>query len=314
MRNLLIASLLALVGCVSTHHSMPSRYEAAHRVQCIDGIVRSSRIVRTAFHEDFRKGNDQWVHPFINLEGRLQFTHGIRGESRGLVISRRKDIEETDTAFEIVTLPFEVTSGAAFRLAISAKGSADFNLQKGKDGFYVNVIEWLAEDGKLIDTTTFDLKVGVEKSVTEVVGTIPKKAKMAMVHIGADAPDIPADGFLLLSDVLFEQEDTKENYWPTGYVISEQFKLDGKKRGINWKAKVPGGCAVSLQISTAPDDNGRPGAWTPFYGPENNPNRAYLKSGKLPTQPEGHVWARYKLSLQSNKRKTPRVYGVSVGQ
>lgn len=307
---------MALVaGCASTKEVEVSsrRYLSGSKVLCMDGGIRVSSILEIVFQDKFQDEGKLWQHPVINQESRLRFERR-KGAEGGLFITRRKGAGNEDTAFEMVSSPFKVKEKAAVSLRIEAKSNVNLEQAAPKDGYYVNVIEWLAEDGKLLDTQKFSFRnVEEDAYVAELSATIPKKAYYGILHLGMDAPDIPEDGFILISEVLIRQEKTGENYWPRGSFVSLPFKMPAEGI-IDWDAKIPRGCGIAVQLSTAADKDGEPGVWTPFFGPEGNPRQAFLTPGyAIPEVASNQVWCRYRVTLQSDVKRTPVIYSVTVG-
>ena len=102
--------------------------------------------------------------------------------------------------------------------------------------------------------------------------------------------------------------------WPTGSFISRPFLAPNNGK-IIWDADVPKGTSLALQLATAPDDNGIPGAWTPFGGEGLDPAKAFLKSGvDLPPMPNNHPWMRYKVTFTGKENKSPVLKSVRIGE
>ena len=318
-RHFWILSLLAatafLAGCASSKEVDVNarRYLSGSKVICADGGIRVSSILESVFQDKFQDDGKLWQHPVINQETRLRFERR-KGTDGGLFITRRKDVDNGDTAFEMVSSPFKVKEKATFSLRIDAQSNVNLEEAASKDGYFVNVIEWLAEDGKLLDTQKFSFRnVEEDAYIAEMNATIPKKAYYGILHLGMDAPDIPENGYILISEVSILQEKSEENYWPRGSFISLPFRMP-EGGTVDWDAKIPRGCGIAVQLSTAADKNGEPGVWSPFFGPEGNPRQAFLKPGQpIPEVADNQVWCRYRVTLQSDVKRTPVIYSVTVG-
>ena len=315
--------MLLLAGCLSATGRKPVGAERrsvpqnpAH-VQFIEGEgVRVSRIFRTLIGEEFSDAAmPQWNRPFINLESRLRFARTTKDSDFGLLVTRRPNADEDDTAFEMVSKPVDVTAGARYILQLSAKSSENISGMQGRDGYFVNVIEWIDSDGRLVEATPFDFVASKDALTrTEHTGLVPKKAALAILHIGMDSPEIPEDGWLLIGSVSFRQEDLKTHFWTSASFETTPFILPKDGGEIAWNASVPRGCAVSVQLATAPDAGGAPGSWTPFGGEGGRTDRAFLTSGQqMPTPPDGHVWGALRVMMSTNGIASPTIRSLRAG-
>lgn len=318
--TLVLFAAILLTGCalwktedsaLATQTLRP--FEQGTHVICRDGNVRISRVMRQLFTDDFSVPNELW-EPFINFEEKLEIKHDTFMGTRGLVL-RKGDTKGTDTAFELTTKPFAVTPGSTFVFSISARSDTDMSFSSPHKDLYFNQIKWLDDNGEPVGNFPFAYKTD-EKSpaTTSVKGMIPDNARSAIIRIGADSPNIGKGAFLIYTNVTFMAVAPDSRLWPSGTFVSRPFLApDGGE--VSWEADTPGSSSVAIQISTAPDNDGTPGAWTPFAGPGWDPEKAFIKSGTpLPPFPSDHPWLKYKVTLTAYRETSPLLRSVSIGQ
>lgn len=313
----LLALAAVLGGCISVSGNMDadmpdSFYERGEHVAAVDGAIRVSKVVKVLFNDDFSGPSDKWE--ITNYNDNIKFEYGERLGTRGLLLLKAKT-KDYDTAFELKSRAFEVSGGSDFVFTVSARGSLAMKFASPYKDLYHNQIEWLDKDGAV--TGVFPYKFSVKNSsvtVNKFSGKVPEAAVKAVIRMGADNPNVTDVNYLNLVGVSFESEDKNSLLWPTGSFVSRPFLVpEGGK--IIWEGETPGNTSISVQLSVAPDVNGEPGVWTPFAGPDWDPEKAYLKSGtKLSIFPEKHPWLKYKVSLRTDGALTPVLKQIRIGE
>ncbi len=112
-------------------------------------------------------------------------------------------------------------------------------------------------------------------------------------------------------------------YASSGYLISSAFNtgLLSAFSAIAWEEDLPpscGSCQIKLQIKTAPDADGFPGAWPTFWaGPdgEDGDEEDYftVSTGQIiHTGHNGDQWIKYKVFLSGDASSTPVLNEVKV--
>ena len=289
-----VFSLLTILTLVALGDG--SIFEHGEHVISTNGEIRLARLPRKLLDEDFKGNSDFWAG-FDNYENKLSLEY-----SSSLKIKLLPG-KEGDTAFGLKSRPIDVTPGSDFTLTIVACGNLDMSHSKGHGELYNNEIIWIDADGEIIEKTpfTFD-SASKDPLTTKISGTVPKKTAKFVLSIGADSPNLNANSIFELTRVVLETVDDSCRLWPVGSFVSRPF-LKPAAGNISWKADIPRGSFISVQISTANDDGNAPGVWSPFCGPDWDADRAYMKSGTPLTEfPENQPWMRYNVTFKADER------------
>jgi hypothetical protein len=108
------------------------------------------------------------------------------------------------------------------------------------------------------------------------------------------------------------------NYPTSGYVISSPLDLGTSSpiEIIKWDQDIPAcspACSIALQLRTAPDVGGAPGAWTGWTGTSTVGTFFTNPSGELiPPSLNWNRWAEYKTTLTGDGTRTPVLNKVVV--
>ena len=301
-----LSSLTLSLCCLAGNRVEGSKYVKGADVVCKDGGVQLSRVVKKVFEDDFsEKDNGDW-QPFTNFENLLIFKYSER--DNGLVITKNPEGKARDTAFELISKTFDVVEGSDFVLTITTSGNIEMYRSIGHKHLYHNQIVWLGKDNKPMQEP-FRFKYHVFKDKVEenrIQGKVPKGAVKAVIHIGADSPNIGPQAKLCYHGVSFETEAADAALNTMGFFASRPFPLL-KGAHISWKATLPENTSIQMTLSTAPDNNGVPGEWTLIDGT--------LASGDaLPAVAENRRWVRYQILLNGDGKSTPKLEEVKVGE
>ncbi len=282
-----------------------SIFERGKHIVCSNGEIRLARVPRIVFDENFKGDSDFWA-TFDNFEDKLSLEYSSSLKLR--LISGKGG----DTAFGLKSRPVDITAGSEFCFTIVASGNVDMSHSRGHKDLYHNEIIWLDDKGVTIDKIRFTFNsASKDPLTTKIKGTVPLKTAKVVISIGADSPNLNTNSLFELRRVAMEAVDDKCRLWPVGSMISRPFPKPEPGR-ISWKADVPKGGFISVQISTAPDVGGAPGVWSPFCGPDWDVDRAYMQSDAgLSLFPSDQKWMRYKINLKANK-KSPVVKSIRI--
>ena len=305
-------ALSSLLACSLTVGA-DSVFQQAENIIVRNGEAQLSRQVDLLFKDDFSAPSDKW-EPWKNFEGVLNIEYGEMQGTKGLVITHGPK-KGTDTAFEIATKPFDVAEGSEFELKISARGTVDMSLAAGHGTNYLTEIKWFDGEEKPLKPTPFNYKV-VSREVreTRIVGRVPAHAKKAIVTFGGDNPNVNPGNYIVYSGFSFESEKQDSPLMESGWFISRPFAMPAAGSTLRWEGTCPEGTSLEFQISTAPNDGGVPGAWSPFVGPDGTAATAFTASGKpLPASAEKQPWLRYRVLFKGLQGKMPSLKRVTIG-
>lgn len=314
-RNWWRKRLACLIASGALCASASSLFVQEMNVTCRNGNALLKKQVKPLLDDNFLQDSGKW-EAFTNYEDILVATFG--GDhlgTKGFLIKHGQK-PDSDTAFEMTSKPFAVTAGSEFILTIAGRASVEMKNSNGCGELYHNEVKWLDKDGKVLPPTPIVFSLG-NKGVTEqkIYGKVPKNAVSAVIRIGADNPNIVTTNYLLFTRVAFESEAKGSPFATTGSFISKPWKISEVGNGtLEWNADLPAGTAFSLQLSTAPDDKGIPGEWTPFAGPGGDVNAVYKQSRvALPAFPAGHTWIRYRAIFNGTNASTPVLKSIKLG-
>lgn len=310
------AGLLAVVACIQTQtgDSKPASESwlvQANGIAFESGRLRLDWAARTVLDETFPNGTGNWQAD--NYNSALLFE---RQQEAGVpYLSIRRTGATCDTAFGIISRAVAVTPGARFDLRITARGEAVFARARSHGEHYLMCVQWLAADDQTAGTQPFGLSCQeAEWQETRVSGSVPTGAVRAVIHIGADEPNIVSGHPLDIRRVTFSVQIPGEHA-TAGEAVSLPLPLAKPAAELQWQAECPAGTRVTLHVSAAPDNDGAPGAWSPFVGPDNTADRAFETSGqRLPAFPASARWLRYRIRLTTDQaEQSPAVAAVRIG-
>jgi hypothetical protein len=303
---------LALIIGACPESFAASSLVAMDGISCDKGNIRLAWRSVTLLNETFAGGTGVWR--IENYENALAFDRKKEGGTPCLSIHREGD--KCDTAFCLSFPPVEVIPGAHFELRITARGPAAFARARGHGGSYPMEIGWLDANGKAAGSA-FPFGLACNEGgwqETHGAGFVPGNAVQAVVRIGADTPDVLPGHPLDLGRVEFSAQAANENVL-AGEAVSRPMGFPGRKARVGWSAVVPAGTRLSLQVAWAPDDQGMPGTWSSFIGPDGSEASAFEQTGqRLPNMPKATSWLRYRVRLSSDSPKySPILNKVSIG-
>ncbi len=303
-------SLCTAVACALAL-SADSVFQQVEHVTTRSGEAQLSRRINLIFADDFAEKNDKW-QPWKNYEDVLDIRHGEIQGTRGLVITHGPQ-KKNDTAFEIATKPFNVAEGSEFVMKISARGTVDMSAATPCGTDYRTEIKWMDKDGNALPPKPFKYKViSREIRETTIIGQVPPRAAKAVVSFGADNPNVNPGNYIVYTGLSFESEEKDTALWQSGHFVSRSFQMPAAGSAFEWDADCPKGTSIEFQVSTAPDDKGVPGEWSPFVGPVGG--KSFTISGtKLPAFAQSQRWFRYRAILKGTKGKTPSLKRVAIG-
>ncbi|MEK7625416.1 MAG: type II secretion system protein [Patescibacteria group bacterium] len=106
------------------------------------------------------------------------------------------------------------------------------------------------------------------------------------------------------------------SYFTSGYFVSSAYNTNltsARTQILKWDETLPSGSDLQLQVRTAPDSAGSPGAWTGWYGPSGagtyftNPLGAII-----PAALNGNKWLQYRAELTGDGSVTPLLQEVRL--
>jgi len=284
---------------------------SANGISCDAGMLRLAWSSRTLLEETFPNGPGTWQTE--NYENALTFE---RQQEAGVpYLSVRRKGKKCDTAFSVFSRAVAVTPGTLFDLRITARGTPVFARARSHGVNYSMCIQWLAAGSQLAGAQPFGLNCNEDTwQETRVSGSVPTGAVSAVIHIGADTPDIETGHPLDIRHVAFSAQ-TRGEHMAVGEAVSRPLPFTTPLAEIGWLAACPTDTRVTLQVSSAPDDTGTPGVWSAFIGPDGTAASAFDKAGqRLPPLAGTARWLRYRVRLTSdNAALTPVLSGVKLG-
>ncbi len=274
----------------------------------------ASYATRTLLFDDFSADNGNWE--IVNHENRLRMDRTHFHGKTALVITPADSQKERDTAFMLSSKVFPLE--APSRYALSFEAAANYRTVgfKGYKARYRNLITFFDGFGMKIGEQLFRYDAhhnSFQKSV--VTGLCPAGTKGIAISFGVDHPNVAPGRHLALTNIKLQVLDGSKK-WPTeSAFVSGIFPISGKESAakISWKL-AGAGAAARFQIATAPDNQGFPGAFTQFCGPDGTEKSWFTHSGaKLPPFPAGAKWLRYKAQLRSSDRAPAILSQVAIG-
>lgn len=282
-----------------------------HGVTVQNDKVVSSAAIKTLLRDDFSKDSGNWE--IVNHQDRLRMERKTFLGKPALFITTADSKVKKDTAFMLTSKVFPVENPG--RYALTFESSADFLTVgfRGHGDRYRNRIMFMDSNGIKLGENIFRF-AAPDKAFgrTAVTGVCPKGTRSIVLTIGGDGPDIPPGHYLALTDVEFTVEDDTGKWEQSGEFASGALPVQSsggwfsRKPAISWKISGPDASA-RFQIATADDEQGFPGKFTAFHGPDGTAESWFTRSGTvLPELPSSAKWIRYKVQLTAS-RKGPAV-------
>ncbi len=276
-----------------------------------NGNVVSSSSIKTLLYDDFSKADNVWE--IVNHKDRLKMERKNFMGKPSLVITPVAQEKEIDTAFMLTSKVFELKNPG--RYALTFEASANFSTvgMKGYKERYRNRINFFDGYGIKIGERIFRFDAPDKVfGKTMITGECPKDTRAISVSFGGDHPNIAPENILAFANVKLQVQDRDGKWAAQSEFISGVIPAPANGGRISWKLSGKGATA-RFQIAAASDENGFPGKFTPFYGPDGTGNTWFVKNNTvLPPFREGTKWVRYKAQLVS--KNTPAVLKeVTVG-
>ena len=271
-------------------------------VESVAGCIQLERRWEQVFSEKFESGLKGWK--IENYRNALAI--GVAGEGQtGNCLRISNENAKGDTAFEVSSPRVRVRPGAGYRFQLAWRGKVSLSHPSGHKGHFLSALQWCDSREQPLEATPF--RFGSARDGwgrANLAGVVPADAASVVIRVGFDSPDLKSGEWLALDDVRFEQPMEPAVFESSGSVTSRPLRVSGDGRAVRWNAEAPGGTALKLGISGAPDVQGAPGPWS-----EPVPVEQWgRKEGKT------HPWVRYVAKLEtSDPAKTPVLKTVSVG-
>jgi len=121
-----------------------------------------------------------------------------------------------------------------------------------------------------------------------------------------------------LNEVQIGYYGSSSGYQASGYLVSSAYNLadDSPVQVINWDETIPActpTCSIKLQVRTAPDLGGVPGAWTDWYGSSGANTFFSNHYGELISKDlNNNRWVQYRAELSGDGANTPVLNEVRV--
>ncbi|MBU0476921.1 hypothetical protein KKB68_02875, partial [Patescibacteria group bacterium] len=180
---------------------------------------------------------------------------------------------------------------------------------------YASEIRWLDASQVLISAQDFNFSsANTSWHQDSATATSPAGAAYAQILFGLDSPDFTAEQYLKLDNIEFKKTFP---YYSSGNLTSYAYDTGDIVifDAIAWDVDVTGaGTSIKFQLKTALDNNGAPGAWTDWLGPDGTSNTYYDTSGtSINTAHNNHQWVKYKVFLEtSNTANTPVLNSLTI--
>ena len=273
----------------------------------VDGAMKLAPAGTIVLEDDFRAPSKVWEQ--IDL---YENNIAINYTERGAVLSNTRG-KTCDTAWGFASVPLEVPEGTrVYKLVLSVRSALDMKSVSG-GGTYNNSIAWLDENGEAIgDGSKFRYAAGIEYgNATTIVGAVPRKAKKAVLRLGADAPNVHVGTPVVLEHVsLAFQKDENAGFVKEGTFIAGPFTAGNV--AMTWDIEAGEGTDVAIQVATPALDGN-----LQFVGPDGTPNTAFSgkeKPSKLPQAVLQSTALYIKAMLKGDGKTTPKVKAIGVGK
>lgn len=272
-----------------------------------NGRIVSSSAMKTMLSDDFSKDSGNWE--IVNHQDRLRMERKTFLGKPALVITTMDSKMKKDTAFMITSKVFAVENPGQY--ALTFESSADFLTVgfRGHGERYRNRIMFMDANGIKLGENIFRF-AAPDKAYgrTAVAGVCPKGTRSIVLSIGGDGPDFPPGCYLALTDVQFTVQDNIGKWEKQGEFVSGALPVQSsggwfsRKPAISWKVSGPDASA-RFQIATAADEQGFPGNFSAFFGPDGTADTWFTHSGTaLPKLNPSAKWVRYKAQLTASQK------------
>lgn len=214
-----------------------------------------------------------------------------------------------DTAWELRSPQVEIKPGQPVWLRLWARGNRSLTNVQGHSNLYWQRLEWLDATGAVLGTVPIVLGEANEQwHQLSFTGEAPARTAAVQVRLGCDAPSFGAGEYLALDDLQLLTHATPPDYEPAGEFVSRPLRLAAKELPkLNWAAQGQ----VRLQLRFAADDNGAPGPWSAFAGPQGSESWYMTPGTSLPAAARGAGWFQYRVALATtDKRQSPVLKSV----
>ncbi|MDO5581549.1 MAG: hypothetical protein Q4G69_10460 [Planctomycetia bacterium] len=275
-----------------------------YKIDLQNGKVHPARYAKTVFSDHFDK-NGVWAP--ANFQNRLKIDLGAKYEGKSCLIVSGKDLPKIDTAWNIRTRPFPIsTKGSEFVLRFSIQSPMPVNGSANHGGRWESRIEWIDANGKECGQHPFSWASSSGTfSEISIRGFVPKETASAIIQFGFDSPNIDEGNILFLRDVELDIVDPSNIWRETGWFISDICPGGN----ISWTADVPQGSAIKFQISVSNKMEKGKNEWTSWYGPDGTEKSFYEKPFQV-----NAPWVRYKVFLVPAEKAAPVLKSVSIGK
>lgn len=278
----------------------PAQVVASAGVAVTEGELTLDRSGRLVFEANFAEGLPGWkTRNYGNkLVLGVEELHGERAFS--VTLPGKK----CDTLFEAVSEEFPVTARRGFRVDIRARGTMQMEKAAGQKGCGGTAVEFLDADGKLLETRfCFGFKTEPDAwTDTTLHGVVPEGAVKAHLMLGADDPNFPDHGQLLISRATVALKTPDSVCVESGWMESVPFRSEANPYVVLRRTS-PGKSSVRLDVSTAPDAGGCPGVWSAWQTTGHGKELPFAAGG----------WLKYRITLTADGHLAPRVQEVRFG-
>ena len=228
---------------------------------------------------------------FTNYKNALNASIYKEDDTNNAYLDIHGSENKDDTAFELITPEITVEPGKGYILSFRCGCNNRRINHSGHKGKYETSIIWHSSDDKKIDETPFSLlnEDDVYKDwYTRKIEVIShEKAAKAIIRFGFDLPNLGQDDFVCFDDIQFATLSTR--YESEGEFISRPLPIESGKFSFAANADIPQGTSIQFQLRFAADNNGVPGTWTAFTGPDGTPLSFYEIGGNKVIKVHSHL-------------------------
>lgn len=224
---------------------------------------------------------------------------------------------EGDTAFELASPKVPIEADKKYTLNFRCKFNKRMTSHYGFKGNYETSIIWFDSNHRKLDETAFSLLCEAGNGTDWYTKTIevvsPEDAKEAIIRFGFDLPNLGKGDFVCFDDIRFATLSNK--YQSDGEFVSRPFQIKPGALSLTAHADIPEGTFLRLQLRFAADNNGVPGDWSSFTGPDGALMSYYdLKSNDLRFSiTADQRWLQYRAVLHTTKLDTtPALHSVTI--
>lgn len=279
---------------------------SARGIDLVDGQATNAPHGRVILTDAF--GADGILKSEIgNYQNLLKITFGAEYLGEKCLVVSGEELDKIDTAWSVkserIPLPEKAPS---FTIVFETASDAPIKATSATSGnHWRNAICWFNAAGEPCGEQIFHYVIGVGKfGETSVSGEIPQEAASFSIQFGFDIPNVDQGNRIAFSRFEFSLVDSESAFTKEGTFDSEIFPGGD----VSWVAVTPEGTSVKFQLASAPDQNGEPGEWSEFLGPDGTNVSWYTK----PFHADA-AFARYRACLVPNGRERPTLCSVTAG-